>query len=72
MTTLKESTDVWFCAFLMKQNIPILKYDIIARGKVKCYFQLSEEQWRSLKLTFNNSEIIKYKALIEQLKDLSY
>jgi hypothetical protein len=69
---MKFSTDVWFCSFLMSKGYKIEKYDVIQRGRVKCYFTLSDEQWQKLKLEFNNSDIIKFKMYIEQIKDLSF
>jgi len=69
---LKETTDVWFSAFLMHKGYKIDVYEVVTRGKVKCKFNISQEDWQKLKLEFNNSELIKFKALIDQLKDLAY
>lgn len=69
---MKESTDVWFIAFLMSNGIKIESYVVLNNKKVKCFFKLTEEQWKEYKLKFNNSELVKYKTLIEQIKDLGY
>lgn len=69
---MKSSQDVWFIAFLQNKGVKIAKYDVISKGKVRCYFELTEEQWQSYKLEFNNSEISVYKGLIEKIKDLCY
>lgn len=69
---IKESSDVWFCSFLMSKGFKIDDYTVISRGKVKCKFTITNEEWQKLKLEFNNSEIIKFKAYIEQIKDLSF
>jgi hypothetical protein len=69
---LKNSSDVWFIAFLMHKSLAIVKYDVMERGRVRCYFALSDKEWQDYKLEFNNSEIIRYKAMIEQIKDLGY
>ncbi len=69
---MKNSTDVWFIAFLMMNKNEIKKFDVIDRGKVRCFFDLTDEQWHALKLKYNNSEVSQYKALIEKIKDLSY
>ena len=69
---LKMSSDVWFIAYLMHNNIPIKTYDVFERGKVRCYFDLSDDQWQKHKLDFNNSDLIKFKSLIQQIKDLSF
>lgn len=68
----QESTDIWFCSFLLYKGFSIIKFDKVNRGRVKCYFDLSTEQWHELKLEFNNSEFIKFKAFTEQIKDLGY
>jgi len=69
---LKNSTDVWFIAFLMSKGVKIRHYDVLERNRVKCYFELNNDEWKKYKLEFNNSEIVKYKMLIEQVKDLGF
>ena len=69
---MKNSTDVWFIAFLMSKGHTIKSYDVIGRGKVKCHFDLTDDEWQKLKLEFNNSEIIKFKGFIDQIKDLAF
>jgi len=69
---LQGSTDIWFTSYLMHKGHQITKFDKLGRGKVKCYFDLTDEQWAGFKLEFNNSELIKFKGLVEQVKDLSF
>jgi hypothetical protein len=69
---LKSSSDVWFTAFLMDKGEKIKRYEVIARGRVKCFFDLTDDQWRDYKLEFNNSDVVRFKALIEQIKDLAF
>lgn len=69
---LKTSSDVWFIAFLMNNNVSIKTYDVFERGKVRCYFELTDEEWQKHKLSFNDSDLVKFKALIQQIKDLSF
>lgn len=69
---IKSSTDVWFCAFLMSNNYKIAQYSVVGRGKVRCDFDITEEEWKKLKIDFNNSEIIKFKSYIDQIKDLAF
>lgn len=70
--SLKNSSDVWFIAFLLQNECSIIKYDVMDRGRVRCYFSLDDKEWQDFKLEFNNSEIIKYKAAIERIKDLAF
>lgn len=67
-----SSTDLWFCAFLVSKGHNVTKFDVIARGKAKYYFNISDDEWKKLKLEFNNSELANFKMLIDKLKDLSY
>jgi len=69
---MKSSQDVWFISFLKMQGREIHHYEVISRGKVKCYFEIEDEEWKRLKLEFNKSEISKYKSIIESIKDLSF
>jgi hypothetical protein len=67
-----SSTDLWFCSYLVNKGFKVAKYDILSRGKAKFYFDIDEEDWKKYKLEFNNSELSKFKMIIDQLKDLSY
>jgi len=69
---MKSGTDLWFSAFLMSKDIKIAKYEVISRGKGRYFFDITDDEWTKYKLEFNNSDLIKYKTLIEQLKDLLY
>lgn len=68
----KSSSDVWFCAFLVKKGNKIEEYDVIDKGKVRCKFNLTDDQWKTFKLEFNNSELSEFKSLIDKLKDMAY
>lgn len=68
----KSSTDIWFVAFLMYKGLEITRYDPIAKNRVRCYFELTEEQWQKYRLEFNNSAFVKFKTLVEQVKDLAH
>ena len=67
-----KTTDLFFMAFLINKGYSVKKYDVIAKGKISCYFEIADEDWKSLKLEFNSSEASKLKQIIEQLKDLAY
>jgi len=69
---MKSSTDIWFIAYLLLNQEKINDFVKLDRNKVRCNFEISEEKWHQYKLSFNNSEYIKFKALIEQVKDLSF
>lgn len=68
----QETTDVWLAAYILKRGHKIESYSVIARGKVKCQFKLSDAEWNKLKLDFNNSEFAEYKALVGKIRDLGY
>lgn len=69
---MKQSTDVWFCAYLINKGLVIKEYSVIARGKISCRFDISDNDWQKYKLEFHNSEISKFKSIIDKLKDLAY
>lgn len=69
---MKSSTDLWYSAFLMMKNFKVEKYEVISRGKGRYFFNISDDDWIKYKLEFNNSDLIKYKTFIEQLKDLLF
>lgn len=72
MITLKKSTDLWFIAFLQSKGFKINNFNVITRGKIEASFDIADQEWLQLKLEFHNSELVKFKQLIEQLKDLGY
>jgi hypothetical protein len=69
---MHSSSDVWFCSYLMHRGFQIYEYSVMPNHKVKCTFQINDEEWKKLKLEFNHSDLIKFKTLIEQIKDLGY
>ena len=67
---MKSSTDIWFIAFLVRSGFPVKDFTLIAKGKAKYFFDISDEDWKRCKMEFHNSEISQYKAIFEKLKDL--
>lgn len=72
MDNLKSSTDIWFCAYLQLKGVKLNNYQVISKGKVRCFFNVSDEEWQKQRVDFNNSELSRYKILVEQIKDLAY
>lgn len=69
---MKFTTDVWFAAFLIHKGNKVANYDVLERGKVRCYFDLTDKEWQKFKLEFHNSELSSFKTTIDKLKDLGY
>lgn len=69
---MKSTSDVFFSAFLLSKGLKLAKYDVIDRGKVRCYFDLTDDQWKDYKIKFNNSEISSIKQHIQAIKDLAF
>lgn len=72
MSELKASTDVFFSAYLLSKGIKLAKYEVIDRGRVRCFFSLNDDEWKQFKVDFNNSEISDIKQHIAKIKDLCY
>lgn len=69
---MKNTTDIWFAAFLMIKGEKLSNYTVISRGKVSCSYELTDEQWQKYKLEFNNGDYAKFKIAVEQIKDLGF
>jgi hypothetical protein len=69
---LQSSTDLWFCSFAILKGYKVAHYDQISKGKARYYFNMSDVEWKDLKLEFNNSDYSKFKQVFEGLKDLGY
>ncbi len=67
---MRETTDVWFIAWLMNVGHVIKAYHLTSDKKVSCKFEIGDDEWHVQKLAFNNSELQKYKNLIRQIKEL--
>lgn len=67
-----RTTDLWFAAFLIHKGHTLSDYTVVSRGKGEFCFDVSDAEWKKLKLEFNNSDLSKIKQVIEQLKDLCY
>ena len=72
MKDLKHTSDVWFAAYLLSKGLKIAKFDVIDRGKVRCYFELTDDEWKEFKVKFNNSEISDIKQYMAKIKDLAF
>lgn len=68
----KSSTDIWFCAFLKIKGHKLVKYDVIGKGKVRCHYDMSPEEWQKIRVDFNNSECSDFKVAVESIKDLGF
>jgi hypothetical protein len=68
---MKETTDLWFMAFLVFKGHKIIKFEMLNTNKLKCYFDLQNEDWIKIRTEFVNSEQMKFKMYIEQIKELT-
>lgn len=67
-----KTTDIWFASFLQLKGVQLLNFSILSKGRGSFDFQLTEEEWRTFRLEFNNSDISKIKQIQLSLKDLLY
>jgi hypothetical protein len=64
--------DIWFAAYLKFNGYVIKDFEIIQRGKAKFIFDMSQEDYKKMKLDFIKSDLSKLKQIIEEVKDLAY
>jgi hypothetical protein len=69
---MKGTTDIWLASFLMLQGHSVDNFDVIDKHKGKYYFNLTDEEWETVKMEFHNSDISKVKMYHVSLKDLLY
>lgn len=67
-----ETTDIWFASYLLYKGYVLTDFDVIHRGKGKYKFEITEEQWKELKLEFSSSETNAIKSHHLSLKDMTY
>jgi hypothetical protein len=67
-----KTTDIWFASFLKFKEYSLIDYEVIARGKAKYHFDISDEDWKKMKLEYLNSDLSKLKQIMEEIKDLAF
>ena len=56
----------------MLNEVKPFRVDKLGRGRGEFGYMIEEERWDKLKLSFANSEFIKYAHCMESVKDLCY
>ena len=69
---MKETTDIWFASYLVSLGHEIKDFEVLGRHKGRYKFDLPDEDWKKLKLSYIQSEAKKIEELHKQLKDLLY
>ncbi len=67
-----KTTDIWFASWLQVKGYKLSDFTVINRGKGSYSFDISEEDWKTEKLSFSNSDVSKVKTSFSGLKDLLY
>lgn len=68
---MKHTRDLWFSSFLIMNKVQLANY-VIENGKLKFFFELTDEEWSSWRRKFLSSDIAECKMQQEKLKDLLY
>lgn len=68
---MRHTRDLWFTSFLTMNKVQLSSYTI-ENGKLKFFFDLTDEEWASWRQKFLNSDIAECKMQQEKLKDLLY
>jgi len=70
---MKSTTDIWFASFLIElRGYKLHDYHVIARGRGRFNFKISDEDWKREKMLFMQSDVSKLKQGQEKLKDLLF
>ena len=69
---MKTTTDLWLASFLIREGNVLTDYKILGHRKVSFIFDISDNDWKSLKLKYLNSEISEFEKIMEKLKDIAY
>lgn len=67
---MKETTDIWLASFIRMKGHNVADFEVISKNKAKFKFEVSDEEWRKLKMAFDVSDISKIKLHQIALKDL--
>lgn len=67
-----ETTDIWFASYLLYKGFELYDFEVIHRGKGKYKFNITEDEWKKLKLEFSTSETNAIKSHHLSLKDMTY
>jgi len=67
-----KSRDIWFNSFLLYKGYKVSSFETDYNNRVICHFEVSEEEWKKMKLEYQNSEIARYKGFFDQVKELSW
>jgi hypothetical protein len=67
---VKVTTDIWFASFLKLKEYQVINFDVLPKSKGRFYFNISDEDWKKLKLEFDASAISKIKMHQIALKDM--
>lgn len=68
----RETTDLFFAAYLVVKGFKVVDFIKVMPRKGKFIFEIKDEEYKTLKLDFTQSEVSKIKQTIEELKDLLY
>jgi len=67
-----KTTDLWFASYLLLKGFKVTDFDILESRKCKFYFDISNEEWKKLRIDYADSEVNKIKQKQNELKDLIY
>ena len=67
---IKATTDMWFASFMKLKGNQVVNFDVLPKSKGRFYFNVSEDEWKKLKLEFDASDISKIKMHQIALKDM--
>ena len=63
-----NTSNIGLASYICLQGKKIANYSVGKRGIVTFTFELTEEEFKKMKLDYNNSEFLKFKQLLESIR----
>ena len=73
LSTLHDITDFGFMAWLEDyKDIKPVKEEVIKKGKLKAYYEMTLEQWQSLRREYQDTEFFRFVFKMGAKRNLTY
>ena len=67
---MKFTTDLWFAVFLIISNVKLNSFENIDARRGRFFFEISDNDWRDMKVKYLRSQVKLIREKMEELKSL--